>query len=183
MQENNSRFRNNAKEIEDKHRINDEIRAKEVRVISDKGDQLGVISLAEALRLAEDQGLDLVEVAPQASPPVCRILDYGKLRYREQKRTAEARKKGATQGIKEIRLRYNTNPHDLETKLRNAQKFLAEGDKVRFSMRFKGREAVYSELGEQIFNQIVQVLEAVAVVEERTPLIGQRMLLTVNPRS
>lgn len=167
----------------DKHSINNEITALEVRVINADGEQLGVLSLREAITVAEDQGLDLVEVAPEAKPPVCRILDYGKLRYREQKKAAETRKKSSAQTTKELRVRYSTDDNDIATKVRNARRFLEEGDKVKFEMRFKGREVVYQDLGRETFKQIIKMLEDVAIVEELTPLMGSKMILNLAPKS
>lgn len=167
----------------DKYSINEYITATQVRVIGADGAQLGIILTREAVRMAEELGLDLVEVAPEASPPVCRILDYGKLKYREQKKAADARKKAAVHTVKELRVRYNTDKHDLETKVRLAKKFIEEGDKVRFQMRFKGRESVYRDLGESVFKSIGESLAEIAQVEESTPLIGQRMTITFGPKT
>lgn len=165
----------------DKHRINRDITALEVRVIGSGGEQLGVLRTRDAIQKAEEEGLDLVEVAGTAKPPVCKILDYGKLKYREQKKEAALRKNtGPT--VKEIRVRYNTDKHDLETKMRNAKKFILEGDRVRFEMRFKGREASYQDLGKAIFQNIIAQLSEVAVVEESTPLIGLKMILVFVPK-
>lgn len=165
-----------------KHLVNDQIKAPEVRVIGADGAQHGLLRIREALQLAEDAGLDLVEVAPDSKPPVCRLIDYGKLRYKEQKKAAEARKKSSVHVVKELRVRYSTDKHDIETKVRNARRFLGEGDKVRFDMRFKGREAVYESLGRETYRQIIEMLSDIAVVEEQTPLLGQRMLLLLAPK-
>jgi translation initiation factor IF-3 len=167
----------------EKHRINENITAPEVRLILDSGEQRGVVSLREALQIAEEAGLDLVELAPDAKPPVCRLIDYGKLKYREQKKAAEARKKTVVQAVKEIRIRYSTDSHDLETKVKHAKRFLESGDKVRFSMRFRGREVVYKELGDEIFDTLIGLLEDVASVEERAPLMNQKMHITFGPKS
>ena len=167
----------------EKHAVNDQIRAREVRVIGADGAQLGVLAIRDALTMAEESGLDLVEVAPEATPPVCRLIDYGKLRYREQKKAAEARRKSSTHTIKELRVRYSTDKHDLDTKVRNARRFLDEGDKVKFEMRFKGREAVYENLGKEIFKQIAESLQDIAVVEEQTPLFGHRMIMLFAPKA
>lgn len=169
--------------LDEKYSINEQIVAPQVRVIGAKGEQIGIIATREAMRMAEEEGVDLVEVAPEANPPVCRLLDYGKLKYREQKKAADARKRAATHTVKELRIRYNTDKHDLETKIRNARKFLEEGDKVRFQMRFKGRESVYRELGEQVFQQVAELLQDLALIEESTPLMGQRMTMTLAPRT
>lgn len=167
---------------EEKHIINEAITAREVRLIDQDGKQIGVIKTSEAMQMAEDVGLDLVVVAEDATPPVCRILDYGKLKYREQKKAAEARKKNASQETKEIRLRYNTDDHDLDTKIRNAKKFLEGGDKVKFQMRFKGREVIYEHLGKAIFEQIIAQLQDIAGVDESSPLIGRKMILGFAPK-
>jgi len=169
--------------LDEKYSINEQIVAPQVRVIGVNGEQIGIIATREAMRMAEEEGVDLVEVAPEANPPVCRLLDYGKLKYREQKKAADARKRAATHTVKELRIRYNTDKHDLETKIRNARKFLEEGDKVRFQMRFKGRESVYRELGEQVFQQVAELLQDLALIEESTPLLGQRMTMTLSPRT
>lgn len=166
----------------EKHRINEEITVHQVFLIGPNGEQLGVKLLKEALLIAEDEGLDVVEVAPDASPPVCRILDYGKLKYKEQKRAAEARKRSSTHSLKELRIRYSTDTHDLETKVRAARKFILEGDKVKFQMRFRGREVTYGELGEQTLKTVAEKLEDISVVEEFSPLIGMRMSLTLAPK-
>ena len=167
---------------DEKHSVNRDITAKEVRVIGADGEQLGILKTQDALKIAEDAELDLVVVAAKSVPPVCRILDYGKLKYKEQKKAAEIRKKSAVQDTKELRIRYNTDDHDLETKIKNAIRFLEEGDKVRFSMRFKGREAMYENLGNEIFEQIIVRLQDLAQVDERTRLIGQKMMLVFAPK-
>ncbi len=170
-------------EESEKHRINEQIDVPQVRLVLDGGVQKGVISIREALALAEEAGLDLVEVAPDGKPPVCRLLDYGKLKYKEQKKAAEARKKAVVHVVKEIRIRYSTDEHDLETKIRHAKKFIGEGDKVRFSMRFRGREVVYAELGLEIFAKIEQELIDVAVPEERSPITNQKMHITFTQKT
>ncbi len=165
----------------DTHRINEFIIAKEVRVILPDGEQAGILQLRDALQKAQELELDLVEVAPQAKPPVCKILDYGKFKYKEQKKEAEAKKNRTENTVKELRLRYRTDSGDLEVKLKHAREFLAEGDKVKFVMRFKGREAMYIELGKQKFDQIVERLADVAVVDERSPAFGRQMHITFAP--
>jgi translation initiation factor IF-3 len=165
----------------DAHRINEFITAREVRVIAPDGEQLGVLAIRDALTRAQEFELDLVEVAPTAKPPVCKILDYGKFKYKEQKKEAEAKKNRSETTIKEIRLRYRTDVGDLETKLKHAREFLAEGDKVKFVMRFKGREAMYIELGKQKFDEIVLRLADVAVVDDRSPAFGRQIHITFAP--
>ena len=159
----------------DAHRINEYITAREVRVIDINGDQLGILKIQDAMQRAQDQELDLVEVAPTAKPPVCRIMDYGKFKYKEQKKESEARKKRAEMTIKELRIRYRTDVGDLDTKLKQAREFLEEGDKVKFVMRFKGREAMYLDLGKEKFEDIAQKLSDVAVVDERSPIAGRQI--------
>lgn len=165
----------------DAHRINHRITAKEVRVITDSGEQLGVITLRDALVAAEQAGLDLVEVAPEARPPVCRLMDYGKFKYREQKKDSEAKKKRAEQEIKELRIRYRTDTGDLEVKLKHAREFLEEGNKVKFSMRFKGREVAYLDLGRAKFDLISERLSDIAVVDDRSPLSGRQIHIVFAP--
>jgi translation initiation factor IF-3 len=176
----NDRFQQ--RDSHEKHSINGQIRAPEVRVIDADGTQLGVMRTIDAIRKAEDSGFDLVEVGANLNPPVCKILDYGKLKYREQKKAADARKKAAVTTVKELRVRYNTDKHDIEVKVKSATKFLQEGDKVRFSMRFRGREVVYKELGEEVFKQLADRLSDIALIEEMTPLLGQKMIMVLSPR-
>lgn len=163
------------------HRINSRITAREVRVVSESGEQLGVLPTHQALEIAQRDGYDLVEVAPQANPPVCKIMDYGKFKYREQKKEAEAKKKRTESTLKELRIRYRTDSGDLETKLKQAREFFEEGDKVKFSMRFKGREAAFIDLGVQKFDQIVERLADVASVDERSPAFGKQIHITFAP--
>lgn len=178
------RVRERAREVApEKHAINEQILAPEVRVIGVDGAQLGVLSLRQALLAAEEAGVDLVEVAPEARPPVCRLLDYGKLKYREQKKAAETRKKSSVHTVKELRVRYNTDKHDIEIKTRNARKFLEEGDKVRFQMQFRGRETSYKELGDAVFRDLAANLEDIAIIEEMTPLLGRKMTMTIAPKT
>ncbi|MFM1846984.1 MAG: translation initiation factor [Pseudomonadota bacterium] len=165
----------------DAHRINDRIIAKEVRVIADNGEQLGIMSIRDALLRAEADELDLVEVSPNGKPPVCRLMDYGKFKYKEQKKEAEAKKKRSESTIKELRIRYRTDVGDLETKLKQAREFLAEGDKVKFSMRFKGREVAYIDLGLEKFKQIIERLADVATVDERSPAHGRQIHIVLAP--
>lgn len=180
----NSGFRGNRfrkPETPDAHRINHRITAREVRVITDEGEQLGVMSTRDALVRAEQTGQDLVEVAPQAKPPVCKIMDYGKFKYREQKKEAEAKKKRTEHVLKELRIRYSTDKGDLNTKLKQARGFLEEGNKVKFSMRFKGREAMYVDLGIEKFKEIIKNLEDIAIVDEQSPPAGRQIHLTLAP--
>lgn len=163
------------------HRINDRIFAREVRVIAENGDQLGILNTRDAIRMAEEAGLDLVEVSGDAKPPVCRLMDYGKLKYKEQKKAAEARKKRVEVTIKELRLRYRTDSGDFETKIRQAREFLQNGDKVKFSMRFKGREAMYIDLGVEKFDEVVERLKDIAVIDDRSPAVGRQIHIIFAP--
>jgi translation initiation factor IF-3 len=165
----------------DAHRINQRITARQVRVIDADGNQLGVIPLKQALTVAEESGLDLVEVSPNSSPPVCKVMDYGKFKYKAQKKEAEARKKRTDNTVKELRIRYRTDSGDLETKLKHAREFLLEGDKVKFSMRFRGREIMYVDLGNEKFESIIQSLADVASVDERSPLGGRQIYIVLAP--
>jgi translation initiation factor IF-3 len=165
----------------DTHRINEFIQAKEVRVISPTGEQLGVLSIRDALAKAQELELDLVEVSAQAKPPVCKILDYGKFKYKEQKKEAEARKNRTETTIKELRLRYRTDSGDLDIKLRQAREFIGEGDKVKFVMRFKGREAMYVDLGKEKLQQIKQALSDIAIVDEESSMGSRQIHMTLAP--
>ncbi len=150
-------------------------------MVIDGGEQLGILPIRDAIARAESMNLDLVEVAPEAKPPVCKIMDYGKFKYREQKKEAEAKKKRAENVLKELRIRYRTDKGDLDTKLKHAREFLIEGDKVKFSMRFKGREIMYIDLGVQKFNEIIEALADCSVVDERSPTNGRQIHITLAP--
>ncbi|MFZ4761876.1 MAG: translation initiation factor IF-3 [Alphaproteobacteria bacterium] len=158
-------------------RINNEIRSPQVRLIGEDGEMLGVISTRQAISAAEEAGLDLVEVSPNAEPPVCKILDYGKFKYEQQKKKAEAKKKQKVIELKEIKLRPNIDDNDYEIKLRNARRFLEEGDKVKFTLRFRGREMMHQELGMNLLMRIKDTLEAIAKVEQSPQLEGKQMVM------
>lgn len=162
--------------------INEAIRAREVRLIDDNGDQLGIKSLREALQIAAEKNLDLVNVAPTAKPPVCKIMDYGKFRYEQSKKEKEARKNQKVISIKEIRMTTNIDEHDYQTKLRNAIKFLQAGDKVKASVRFRGREMAHTELGQKVLVRMAQECEEVATVERAPKLEGRSMILILQPK-
>ncbi|MEZ4753690.1 MAG: translation initiation factor IF-3 [Bdellovibrionota bacterium] len=168
-------------EHEEQHRINNRITAREVRLITEDGEQI-VVPIATALSKAEVEGLDLVEVAPNATPPVCKLMDYGKFKYREQKKEAEAKKKRSEQQIKEIRIRYRTDVGDLETKLKKARGFLADGDKVKFSMRFKGREIMYVDLGQAKLKEIIDALADVSEIDDKSPPRGRQIFIVLAPK-
>lgn len=163
-------------------RINEEIRAREVRVIANGGEQLGIMSRRDALKLALENHLDLVEIAPTAKPPVCRIMDYGKYRYEQQKREKEARKKQKTFDIKEVKLRPGIEDHDFNVKYKNAVRFLEDGDKVKVTIMFRGRELSHPELGEVLLNRMAQQLKEIAVVERVPKLEGKNMIMIVAPK-
>ena len=162
-------------------RTNERITASEVRVISSSGKQLGIISIREALNHAEDEGFDLVEVSPDSNPPVCKIIDYGKLRYREQKSKKEAKKKQKTIEVKEIKLRPVTETHDYQFKIKNAQKFISKGDKVKFTIRFKGRELQHSHLGEELMDKIKFDMQEVGKVELDPRFDGKQIIMVIQP--
>lgn len=152
-----------------------------MRLIDENGDQAGVLSTEEALTRAQAAGLDLVEVAPNANPPVCKILDYGKYKFQQQKKASEAKKKQVVTTIKEITLRPRTEENDLQIKLRNVRKFLARGDKVKFNMRFRGREITHKEIGMAVFERIKVELEPVAKIEQMPKMDGRVMVMVVVP--
>lgn len=163
-------------------RINEEIRAREVRVIGGDGEQLGIMSGREAQQLAYEKHLDLVEIAPTAKPPVCRIMDYGKYRYEQQKREKESRKKQKTFNIKEVKLRPGIEEHDFNVKFKNAVRFLEDGDKVKVTIMFRGRELSHPELGEVLLNKMAAQLKEMAVVERQPKLEGKNMIMIVAPK-
>lgn len=157
--------------------INEEIRDREVRVIGSDGNQLGVMPTAKALEMAFGQNLDLVKIAPQATPPVCKIIDYGKYRFEQTKREKEARKNQRVVEIKEIRLSLNIDTHDFETKVGHATRFLKEGNKVKVSIRFRGREMGHPEQGHEIMRRFAEALSEIANVEKPSKLEGRNMLM------
>ena len=163
-------------------RINEEIRAREVRVIGSDGEQRGIMSGREAQQLAYEKHLDLVEIAPTAKPPVCRIMDYGKYRYEQQKREKESRKKQKTFDIKEVKLRPGIEEHDFNVKFKNAVRFLEDGDKVKVTIMFRGRELSHPELGEVLLNKMAAQLKEMAVVERQPKLEGKNMIMIVAPK-
>lgn len=163
-------------------RINEQIRIREIRVIGSNGEQLGVMNPREALEIAYEQHLDLVEIAPTAKPPVCRIMDYGKYRYEQQKREKEARKKQKIIDVKEVKFRPGIEDHDIEVKLKNATRFLGDGDKVKCTIMFRGRELTHPELGEDLLKRVAEQLKEVAVVERKSKLEGRNMFMILSPK-
>jgi translation initiation factor IF-3 len=162
-------------------RVNHQIRIDKIRLIDGEGNMVGVVSVAEGLKMAEAAGLDLVEVSPGASPPVCKLLDYGKYKYQLQKKANEARKKQKIIQVKEIKLRPMIDKHDLEVKMKAVQKFLDEGDKVKFTLRFRGREMSHQELGMRLLNQVKEILADKIKVESEPRLEGRQMVMMVSP--
>ena len=162
--------------------INEQIRDKEVRLIGENGDQLGVMSAREALKLAEEEELDLVKIAPTAKPPVCKIMDYGKYKFDAAKKEKEARKKQKTISVKEVRLSASIEKHDFETKMRNAVKFLKAGDKVKISVVFRGREMMHTHRGNELLEQAMVLVEEVGVAEAKPKLEGRAMVIVVAPK-
>ena len=162
--------------------INEQIRDKELRVIDSDGNQLGIMSLRQALEIAEQKNLDLVKIAPQANPPVCKIIDYGKFRFEQAKREKEARKNQRVVEIKEVRLSLNIDTHDFETKRNHALRFISEGNKVKVSIRFRGREMGHPELGQEIMQRFADAMSEVANVEKPAKLEGRTMLMFLAPK-
>ena len=163
--------------------INEEIRDKELRVISSDGQQLGIMSSKQALEIAEQKNLDLVKIAPQSNPPVCKIMDYGKYRFEQAKREKEARKNQHIVDIKEVRLSLNIDTHDFNTKLNNALKFIKHGDKVKGSIRFRGREMGHPEIGLDTMKRFADACGDAVVVEKAPKLEGRNMLMFLAPKS
>ncbi len=164
-------------------RINHEIDCKEVRLIDEEGQQVGVVPVREALAKAEAAGLDLVELSAAADPPVCRIMDFGKFRYEQSKKQQEAKKKQTVIEVKEIKLRPKTEKHDLEFKIKNIKKFLQQKNKVKITLRFRGREIVYADtLGMEVLNKVVEELKEDAVILQSPKMEGRQMAMFVGPK-
>ncbi|WP_195575937.1 translation initiation factor IF-3 [Paenibacillus sp. 1001270B_150601_E10] len=163
--------------------INEEIRAKEVRLVGPNGEQIGIKPFREALQMAVDANLDLVNVAPQAKPPVCRIMDYGKFRYEQQKKEKEARKNQKVVDVKEVWFRANIEEHDFQTKLRNVVKFLKDGDKVKCSVRFRGREITHAAIGQRVLERVKTEVQEISVVERQPKLEGRSMIMILGPKT
>jgi translation initiation factor IF-3 len=166
---------------DEEHRTNRQIRVPQVRLIGLNGEQLGVVSTDDALRLAQEAEVDLVEVAPTAAPPVCRLLDYGKFRYSKQKKDAEAKKKQHITQLKELRIRPGTDAHDLERQLKKAEEFLSDGQRVKFTLRFRGREMAHQDLGRKKLQEVARQLGEVSWVESEPRTEGRVMNLVLAP--
>ncbi len=164
-----------------KYRVNERIKAKEVRLIGPDGKQIGIVPLREALAKAEEYGLDLVEVAPQANPPVCKIMDYGQFLYQEAKKAKEARKRQTQVEVKEIKVRPKTEDHDLQTKIRHIRRFLEDKNKVKVRVFFRGRELAHPELGEEILKKIEEAVKDLGRVEMAPRLEGRQMIMIIGP--
>jgi translation initiation factor IF-3 len=162
--------------------VNDGIRAREVRVIDQDNNQLGIMSIRDARRTAEERNLDLVNVAPTAKPPVCRIMDFGKFKYEQSKKEKEARKNQKVVELKEVRMTPNIEDHDFQVKLKNVLKFLNEGDKVKISVRFRGREITHATIGQQLLLKLAKAAEGQAVVERMPKLEGRSMIMILAPK-
>lgn len=162
--------------------MNDEIRVNEVQLIADDGTNRGVISIDDALELAAEAGLDLVEIAPNSQPPVCKILDYGRFKYQAQKKAAEARKKQKTFEVKEIKMRPNIDTHDYDVKMRAMRRFFDEGDKVKVTLRFRGREMAHQNLGMDLLYRVKDETAEFAKVEYEPKMEGRQMIMVLAPR-
>jgi len=162
--------------------INNKIKAKEVRLVGTEGEQLGILPLDEALSIAREKNLDLVNIAPQAKPPVCRIMDFGKYKFELSKREKEARKKQKTTSIKEVKMRPNIESHDFQVKVRNAMRFLQSGDKVKASIIFRGREITHPELGRNLCTKFANELQQICNVEREAKIEGRNMVMILSPK-
>jgi translation initiation factor IF-3 len=167
--------------VQDGPRVNEKISSHKVRLVDENGEMVGVVSHKDALERAYKVGLDLVEVSPNADPPVCKILNYGKYKFEEQKRRAEIRKKQKIIEIKEIQLRPGIDKHDFEVKMRSARKFIEEGDKLKVTLRFRGRELSHQQLGMEVLSRVKETLEDIAKVEQHPKLEGKRMIMVMGP--
>lgn len=165
------------------HQLNEEITDAQVRLIGADGAQLGIVSAEEALRLAEESGLDLVKISPMADPPVCKLLDYGKFRFEQGKREKEARKNQHIVEIKEVRMSPGIDVGDLNTKLKSARKFIADGDRVKVSVRFRGREMAHTEIGQDILERFAESLDDVAVKDKPCKMEGRSMVMFLAPKT
>lgn len=169
--------------ISNESRINEEIRAREVRVIDDQGEQLGVMSVSEAIRIASEKGLDLVEVAPNAKPVVCRIMNYGKHKYEQQKRDKIAKKKQRVINLKEVRMSPKIDAHDFNVKVRQTEKFLKAGDKVKVSVRFRGREIVHSDIARDKLTELANQVKEFGIPERFPKMEGRNMMMVLIPKA
>ncbi|WP_026168203.1 translation initiation factor IF-3 [Kordiimonas gwangyangensis] len=163
-------------------RVNDQIRVKEVRLIGANGENHGVVTVGQARNLADEAGLDLVEISPNAEPPVCKILDYGKFKYEQQKKANAARKNQKTQEVKEIKMRPGIDVHDYQTKMKKIHQFIEKGDKVKVTIRFRGREMAHQDLGMEVLQRVVGEMEEEAKIEARPKMEGRQMIMVIAPK-
>ncbi|MDG1737762.1 MAG: translation initiation factor IF-3 [Paracoccaceae bacterium] len=161
--------------------MNQKIRSPEIRLIGAEGENVGVVHPAKGMQLAEDAGLDLVEISPNAVPPVCKIMDFGKFKYEQQKRESEARKKQKIIEVKEVKFRPNTDTHDYEVKMRNVVKFLENGDKVKVTLRFRGREMAHTNLGRELLERVAVDIKEIGKVENMPKIEGRQMVMMIGP--
>ncbi len=162
--------------------INEQIRDREVRVIDDQGNQLGLMSSRDAQRIAKERNLDLVKIAPKAKPPVCKIIDYGKFRYEQTKKDKENKKKQTIVSLKEVRMSPNIEQHDIDTKMKNGRKFLTKGDKLKISVRFRGREMAHTSIGREMLLRFAEELSDLADIEKRPKMEGRSMTMFLVPK-
>tara|TARA_E500000331_G_scaffold353419_1_gene404048 strand:- start:335 stop:880 length:546 start_codon:yes stop_codon:yes gene_type:complete len=162
-------------------KANERIKALDVQVIGSEGNNLGVMQLKQAIQLAKDEGLDLIEISPNANPPVCKIMDMGKYKYDLQKKANQAKKKQKIVSLKEIKLRPGTEIHDYNFKIKNAKKFITKGDKVKFTVKFKGREMQHIELGKNLMNRIIEDTKDIAKIETHPKFEGRQMIMIIQP--
>jgi translation initiation factor IF-3 len=165
------------------HQLNEDIRDSEIRLIGSTGEQLGIMSAAQAQRIADEQGLDLVKISPQATPPVCKLMDYGKFRFEQGKREKEAKKNQHVVEIKEIRMSPGIDVGDFNTKLKNAQKFLADGNRVKVSVRFRGREMAHTDIGKDLLVRFAEQCAEVATLDKEPKLEGRSMSIFLSPKT
>jgi translation initiation factor IF-3 len=168
--------------ISQDQRVNEAIRVREVRLVSQDGEQLGILPTHEALRMAREHGLDLVEVAAQARPPVCRIMDYSRWKYEQSKRMKEARRKQKIQDVKEIKMRPTIDDHDFEVKAKACERFLSDGDKVKATIMFRGREMAHLENGQRVLEKLLARVKDLCVVERAPKIEGRNMIMVLSPR-
>ncbi len=164
-------------------RVNEGIRAREVRVITGEGEQLGILPISEALRIAGERELDLVEVAPEAAPPVCRIMDFGKFKYQQSRRAKDARKKQTIIQVKEVKMGPKTDEHDFQFKARHVRRFLEEGNKAKVTIRFRGREMAHTELGRKLLDRISHDMADIATIESHAKLEGRNLVMILTPKA
>ena len=165
------------------HELNEDIRDKEIRLIGSDGEQLGIVSSEEGLRIADEQGLDLVKISPQANPPVCKLMNYGKFRFEQSKREKEARKNQHVVEVKEIRMSPGIDIGDFNTKLKNAQKFIADGNRVKVSVRFRGREMAHTDIGKALLDKFAEQCAETANLDKGAKLEGRMMSIFLSPKT